>query len=136
MEAQHREVQELQKRICSFALTIALVVAALFLILGERAVAKGLVLGTCFSILNFVLLGKSVPMTLGQSRAKANIIGFGSMLARYAVLAIPMVIAVKMDSFSLVAVIIGIFSVQLMILLDHLVLKRIQESFSDSTTRQ
>ena len=127
MVTQHREVQELQKRICSWALSGALVLAALFLILGEKAVAKGLVLGTCFSIVNFVLLGKSLPMVLGQSRAKANVIGFGSMLARYGVLAFPIVIAVKWASFDLVAVIIGIFAVQMMILLDHLVLKRIQK---------
>jgi hypothetical protein len=99
MVTQHREVQEIQKRICSWALSGALIVAALFLILGEKAVAKGLVLGTCFSIVNFVLLGKSIPMMLGQSRAKANAIGFGSMLARYGVLAIPIVIGREMGFF-------------------------------------
>ena len=127
MTIQHDEVKELQKRVCSWALSGTLVFAVLFLILGEKAVAKGLVLGTCFSIVNFVLLGKSLPMVLGQSRAKANVIGFGSMLARYGVLAFPIVIAVKWASFDLVAVIIGIFAVQMMILLDHLVLKRIQK---------
>jgi hypothetical protein len=130
MVTQHREVQELQKRICSWALSGALILAVLFLILGEKTVAKGLVLGTCFSIVNFVLLGKSIPMMLGQSRARANAIGFGSMLARYGVLAIPIVIAVRWASFDLVAVVIGVFSVQIMILLDHFVIKRLQRSFT------
>jgi hypothetical protein len=136
MVTQHREVQEIQKRICSWALSGALIVAALFLILGEKAVAKGLVLGTCFSIVNFVLLGKSIPMALGQSRRKASAIGFGSMLARYGVLAIPIVIGVKWTSFDLVAVVIGIFAVQITILLDHFVLRRLQNSVKGSTAGQ
>jgi hypothetical protein len=136
MGTQHREVQEIQKRICSWALSGALIVAALFLILGEKAVAKGLVLGTCFSIVNFVLLGKSIPMALGQSRRKASAIGFGSMLARYGVLAIPIVIGVKWTSFDLVAVVIGIFAVQITILLDHFVLRRLQNSVKGSTAGQ
>jgi hypothetical protein len=136
MVTQHREVQEIQKRICSWALSGALIVAALFLILGEKAVAKGLVLGTCFSIVNFVLLGKSIPMMLGQTRARANVIGFGSMLARYGVLAIPIVMAVQWASFDLIAVIVGVFAVQMIILLDHLLLKRIQGRFKGSSARQ
>jgi hypothetical protein len=136
MTARNDEVKELQKRVCSRALSGALVVAALCLILGEKAVAKGLVLGTCFSIVNFLLLGKSIPMMLGRSRKKAGAIGFGSMLARYGVLAIPIVIGVKRASFDLTAVILGIFAVQIMILLDHLVLKRIQNRLKGSTAGQ
>jgi hypothetical protein len=136
MTIQHDEVTELQKRVCSWALSGALVFAVLFLILGEKAVAKGLVLGTCFSIVNFVLLGKAIPMMLGRSRRKARAIGFGSVLARYGVLAIPLVIAVRSASFDLVAVIIGIFAVQIMILLDHLVLRRLQKSVNGTTPGQ
>ena len=132
MATQHREVQEIQKRICSWALSGALILAAVFLIFGEKAVAKGLVLGTCFSILNFVLLGKSIPVLLGRSRRKAGVLSFGSMLTRYAVLAVPIVIGVKRDSFDLVAVVIGIFAVQIMILLDHFVIQRIQRSLSET----
>jgi hypothetical protein len=134
MATQPREVQELQKRICSWTLSGALVLAAVFLILGEKAVAKGLVLGTCFSIVNFMLMGKSIPMMLGRSRAKANAIGFGSMMLRYGVLAIPVVVAVTRASFDLFAVIVGVFAVQMMILLDHFVFKRIQKGFKGSTT--
>lgn len=132
----YREVQEVQKKVCSWALSGTLVVAAVFLILGEKAVAKGLVLGTCFSVLNFLLLGRSIPMMLGQSRARANVIGFGSMLARYAVLVVPLVIAVKMASFDFIAVVIGVFSVQVVILLDHVVLRWILRAFGDSASGQ
>lgn len=130
---QHPEVRELQKRICSRALSGALIIAAVFLIFGEKAVAKGLVLGTCFSIANFLLMGKSIPMMLGRSKAKAKVIGFGSVMARYVVLGIPVVIALKQDSFDLFAAIVGIFAVQIMILLDHFVLERIRRSLKGST---
>lgn len=132
----YREVQEVQKKVCSWALSGTLVVAAVFLILGEKAVAKGLVLGTCFSVLNFLLLGRSIPMMLGQSRARANVIGFGSMLARYAVLVVPLVIAVKMASFDFIAAVIGVFSVQVVVLLDHVVLRWILRAFGDSASGQ
>lgn len=128
----YREVRDLQKRVCSWALSGTLIAAAVFLILGERAVAKGLVLGTCFSIVNFLLLASSIPMVLGQSRRRANVIGFGSMLARYAVLVVPLVIAVKSASFHFVAVVIGVFAVQIVILLDHVVLRRILGASGDS----
>ncbi|MBN2034973.1 MAG: hypothetical protein JW836_17035 [Deltaproteobacteria bacterium] len=129
MITQPREVQELQKRICSWAIGGALVLAALFLIMGQKPVAKGLVLGTCFSIINFVLLGKSIPMLLGQSRRKASVIGLGCVLARYGILAIPIVIGLKLASFDFVAAIIGVFAVQVMILLDHFVMKPIQKGY-------
>jgi hypothetical protein len=115
----------IQKRISSQAITSALVVAVVFLIIQEKAIAKGLLLGTCFSIVNFLLLGKSIPMTLGQSRAKARLIGLASVLVRYGVLAIPMVMALKLVSFNFVAVVVGIFAVQIMTLVDYIVVRPI-----------
>jgi hypothetical protein len=103
----------------------ALVLAVVFLILQEKAIAKGLVLGTCFSIVNFLLLGKSIPMVLGQSRPRANAIGLASIFSRYFLLAIPMVIAIKSVSFSFVAVVVGIFAVQIVTLFDYLVIQLI-----------
>jgi hypothetical protein len=43
------------------------------------------------------------------------------------------VIAVKRASFDLFAAIVGIFAVQIMILLDHFVLKRIRRGLKGST---
>jgi len=123
MAKQHREVLELQKRTCSWALGGALVIAALFLVVGERALAKGLVLGTCFSILNFTLLSRSIPMLLGHGRGKASMIGLASVLTRFALLAVPLIIAVQSDSFHFVAVAVGIFAVQIVTLVDYIVIR-------------
>ena len=123
MVKQHREVLELQKRTCSWALGSALVIAAVFLVLSERALAKGLVLGTCFSILNFLLLGRSIPMVLGHGRGKASMIGLASTLTRFALLAVPLIIATQSVSFHFVAVVMGIFAVQIVTLVDYIVIR-------------
>jgi hypothetical protein len=106
-------------------MTSALVVALIFLFIQEKDIAKGLLLGTCFSILNFFLLGKSIPLTLGKSRSKAGFIGFTSLLTRYIILAIPLIVAVKSASFNFAAVAIGIFAVQIVTLVDHIVVRPI-----------
>lgn len=101
----------------------ALVLAVFFLIIQENSIAKGLVLGTLSSIINFLLLGISIPMTLGHTRYRAGFIGLISILARYALLAIPLIIGIKLDSFNFVAVVIGVFAVQIVTLIEHLVIR-------------
>jgi hypothetical protein len=123
MAQQHDEVTEVQKRISSRAMLSALFLGAVFFLFHEKTVAKGLVLGTCFSVLNFYLLGKSIPMVLGQTRRMASFIGLGSMLFRYILLAIPLVVAIKSASFDFVAVVGGIFAVQIVTLLDYIVIR-------------
>ena len=108
-------------------MTAAIVVAIVLIFFDEKAIAKGLLLGTLFSIANFIIMGKFIPLTLGQSRPKASMIGFASIMLRYVVLAIPMVIAIKSASFSFVAAVVGIFAVQIMTLIDHMVIKPITE---------
>ncbi len=128
---QDNGLSQIQRRICYFAITSALVVAVFFLLFHEKAIAKGLLLGTCFSIINFLLLGKSIPMTLGQSRSKARFIGLTSILFRFVILAIPMIVAIKSTSFNFVAVVVGIFSVQVVTLVDYIVIRPIFHGRSD-----
>lgn len=120
---QRAEVDRFQRRICFWAMTCALVLAFIFLFFHEKSLAKGIVLGTCFSIINFFLMGKSIYMILGRSRAKANAMGLMSILSRYFFLAIPLIIGMKYASFNFVAVVIGIFAVQIVILVDHIVVR-------------
>ena len=118
------EVLKTQKRICSWAMTSAIVVALVFIILDEKAIAKGLILGTLFSIINFVLLGKAIPIMIGQRLSKARILGLISILCRYGVLAIPLILGIEFDAFNFVAVVVGIFSVQVVTLVDYAVVQR------------
>lgn len=113
----------LQKRICTISITSSVVIAILFLLLHEKAIAKGILLGTIFSIINFLLLGKSLPLTLLKSRSKAGLIGLASRLIRFTVLAIPLIIGIKSSSFNFVAVTIGIFAVQIVLLIDNVIIR-------------
>ena len=122
---QDNGLSQIQRRICCLAITSALVVAVFFLLFHEKAISKGLLLGTCFSIINFLLIGKSIPMIIGRSRSKAGFIGLTSILFRFVILAIPMIVAIKSTSFNFVAVVVGIFSVQVVTLVDYIVIRPI-----------
>ncbi|NQT56625.1 MAG: ATP synthase subunit I [Desulfobacteraceae bacterium] len=122
---QDNELTQIQPRICYWAITFTIIISILFILVHEKAIAKGLLLGTCFSIINFFLLGKSIPMTLGKSRSKAGLISLASILFRYLILAIPMIVAIKSISFNFVAVVIGIFAVQIVTLINYIVIRPI-----------
>lgn len=123
MNKQTDEVSLFQKRICFWAMSSTLVLAAILLILEEKTIAKGLLLGTCFSISNFLLLGRFIPLTLGQSRAKARFISLASILSRYVLLAFPMILAVKLNSIDLAATVVGIFAVQIVTIFKYVIIR-------------
>ncbi|NIV98846.1 hypothetical protein GWN26_06705 [Candidatus Saccharibacteria bacterium] len=87
--------------------------------MGHKPVGKGLLLGAIFSVLNFILMGKSIALNFGRSKAKTISFSMGSILIRYLLLAIPLIAAVKYEQFNLVATILGIFMIQLVILAEH-----------------
>ena len=114
-------IRETEKKYSSRAMIAAIVVGFLFILAGYKPVGKGLVLGTIFSVINFVLIGETLPMRIGKSERKAFFSALGSIFFRYFLMAIPLILAIKYKQFNLIAVVFGIFSVQLMILSDHLV---------------
>ena len=119
----HNELNQIQRRISFWAFSSALILALVFILLQEKGIAKGLLLGTCFSIINFILLSKSIPMTLLRSRTGAGLVGLASIFLRYVILAIPLVVGVKLPSFNLIAVIVGIFAIQIVTLFDYIIIK-------------
>jgi ATP synthase protein I len=124
---QRSEVKRFQGRLCSRAMWSALIIAIVFICIHENALAKGLLLGTLFSITNFALLGKTIPMTLRPSRFRAGLIGFASISVRLSLLSIPMVVAIKSSSFDFVAVVIGIFSVQIVTLVEYIIIRPVMK---------
>jgi hypothetical protein len=112
-------VKEVQKKYASRALTLAIGVGLLLILMGHKPVGKGLVLGTIFSVLNFMLMGKSIALNFGRSKAKTISLSLGSIIFRYLLLAIPLVAAVKYEQFNLVAATVGIFMIQLVILAEQ-----------------
>jgi len=114
-------VKDTQKKYGSLAVTAAIFIGLVMILAGYKPVGKGLILGSLFSVINFVLMGETLPVKMGKSKRKAIFWSLGSILFRYFLMAIPLFLAIKMEQFSLIASICGLFMVQLMILADHLV---------------
>lgn len=99
---------------------VAAIVLALVLILtGYKPQGKGLVLGTIFSIVNFVVLGRTLSSRIGKSQRRAMLASLGSIAIRLAVMAIPLAGALFYAQFDVVAVAAGLFMVQMTILAGH-----------------
>ncbi|MGD9302211.1 MAG: ATP synthase subunit I, partial [Desulfobacterales bacterium] len=92
---------------------------AVLLLAGYKPVGKGLVLGAIFSVINFVLIGQALPLRIGYSKGKTFFLSLGSIFCRYALMAIPIVVAVKFEQIDLVGAILGLFMIQFVILADH-----------------
>ena len=122
MSSPSRGLEITPRKICTWAITYATAIAVICLLLQQTAIAKGLIIGAIFSVINFILLGQTLPITLFKSRAKAGMIGFGSILGRYVLLAVPLIIGIKSPSFNFVAVVIGIFSIQITTLFCYFVI--------------
>ena len=114
------ELRQIQKQYCSQAMLLAVGAGLVFLAAGAIPITKGLILGTFFSILNFILIGHALPMQLNRGRYQTFFICLGSIWMRYALLAIPLVVAAKFQMFNFFAAAVGILMVQLVILGHHL----------------
>lgn len=113
-------VKQTQKKYGSRALILAIAAGFLIMAFGYKPEAKGLILGTLFSVLNFVLIGETLPLRLGRSKRAATLIAFGSILLRFVLMAVPLVVAIRYPQFNVFTVIPGLLMVQLTILADHI----------------
>ncbi len=113
------QVKQIQKEYCSQAMLLAISIALIFLMLGAKPIAKGLILGTLFSIVNFMLIAQAMVMQLNKNKGKTIMVCLGSIWVRYMLLAVPLIIAIRFAAFNFFAVATGIFMVQLVILGRH-----------------
>jgi asparagine N-glycosylation enzyme membrane subunit Stt3 len=113
------QIRQTQKRYCSAAIAVAIFAGLLFILAGQKPIGKALILGTVFSIVNFILIGETLPLRIGKSKGKTFFISLGSIYFRYIILAIPLIMAIKLEQFNLFGVIIGIFLIQIVIMADH-----------------
>jgi hypothetical protein len=113
-------LKQTQKKYAIKTFTLAIVIALFFILMGQKPVAKGFIMGTFFSVINFILIGKTITLKFGRSKRKTFSISMGSIILRYLLLAIPLIAALKFEQLNLVATILGIFMIQLVILAEHL----------------
>ena len=112
-------VKQTQKIYGSRAIWVAIALGFGCFLLGYKPIGKGLVLGTIFSVINFVLIGRALPLRIGHSKRKTFVFSLGSIFFRYVLMAVPVVVAIKYEQFDLVGTILGLFMIQLVILADH-----------------
>jgi len=112
--------RETQKRYSYRALALAIGLALILIAAGYKPVAKGLLLGALFSVANFVLMGQLLPLRFGRSRRGAFAFSLLSIGVRYLILSVPVVMAIGMPQFQLAATIAGLFTIQVVILLEPL----------------
>jgi ATP synthase protein I len=124
-------IRQTQKKYCSRAITAAIFAGLFFILAGWEPIGKGLILGTIFSIINFIIMGEMLPLKIGKSKNKTYFLSLVSIFSRYIFLAIPLLIAVKFDQYNLIAVVFGIFMVQFFILAEQVYL-----NFSSNRRKQ
>ena len=111
-------LRQLQKRYCSRAMLIAIAGALLLILIGFKPMGKGLVLGTLFSIINFLLMAHTIQARLGKSQKRATQFALLSLWLRFAVMAVPLIVALSFESYHIATTVVGLFMVQLVILLE------------------
>ena len=104
-------------------MAVAILAGFGLMLAGQNAMGKGLILGTLFSVINFVVMGETIPFKIGKSKGRALVFSLGSVLLRYLLMAVPVVLALKFKEFHLIAVICGLFMIQLVILAEHIALQ-------------
>jgi hypothetical protein len=118
------EVKNIQKKYSSQAMLMAICVAFIFILIGHKAIGKGFLLASIFSVINFVLMAQFSPLKLGKTRVKASSMALFSIILRYAILSVPLIISIKMSSLNFFAAVAGLFTIQLVMVLDQVILKR------------
>jgi len=102
------------------ALFLVLAVAVILLVAVSKPAARGLVLGGLFSVLNFYLMSQVLAGRVRKTGWTGRSLGFIWLLARMGIMALPLLVALKMDFFSLAATAAGLFAIQASLLLEPL----------------
>lgn len=113
-------VRELRKKYCPTALFVAIVAGLILILLGHRDLARGLVLGTLFSILNFVMMSLSIELRMQKTRRSSTVMALLLVIMRFGLLTIPLIIAISYDKYHIIGTIVGIFMVQAVMLTEAL----------------
>ena len=103
------------------AFTGSVVVGLILFVLGLDTLARGLVLGSLFSVINFALMAHFLPKQISPSSKRSSMFAFFSLFIRLGLLAVPMAVALRSDSFHWAAVAVGLFIVPMAIFLEQFI---------------
>jgi hypothetical protein len=111
----------LQKALIRKALLFSLAAACIFLALNYKSAAKGIALGSIFSVVEFKLMALRLERRFVRRRRARDFFG---LAGRYGLLAIPLVVALKLPSINFAATVAGVFSVKAAIFYHFLISNR------------
>lgn len=117
------EYNDYVRRRIRLALLLAVAAAFILVLAGYRSEAKGLALGGLFSIINFLLLSRTIPAAVARRDRSGRSLAGLWIFGRLAVMAVPLFAAVKLEMFNLPATVIGLFIVQVTMLAEPVVKK-------------
>lgn len=113
-------IRQTQIKYCSRAIVISAATGLIFLLTELRDICRGLMLGTFFSIINFTLIGSTLSFKYKTLNIRLLPHALEFIETRHAILAIPLIISVMYDQYSIGAVILGLFSIELVLITDHI----------------
>jgi len=111
----------LKKSLIKKALLISLAVACIFLALDFKSAAKGVALGSIFSVVEFKLMALRLERRFVRGGKAKDFFG---LFGRYGLLVIPLVVAIKLPSINFAATVGGIFAVKAAIFYHFLISNR------------
>ncbi|MFP4194887.1 MAG: ATP synthase subunit I [Desulfosalsimonas sp.] len=115
----YEQIRKTEKKYSSAAIMLAVCVAVILIAAGMKPAGKGLILGTLFSIINFVVMGETLPGKIAGTRTRASIYSGMLLLLRYGLLAVPLILAIKLEAINLAATVAGLFMIQIMIVAEQ-----------------
>ena len=100
------------------------VVAAGALFMDYTAAAKGFILGSFFSLFNFIIMVRRAPDLLGRERKSATVFSGLSLLLRLGLMALPLYLALQMPDVDVIWTVLGLFNLQFSIIIYGQVVER------------
>jgi hypothetical protein len=111
----------LQRTLIKKALFFALAAACICLALNYKAAAKGIALGSVFSVADFKLMALLLPRRLGRQSRRGD---YFALICRFVLLSIPLILAIKLPSINFAATVVGILMMQAAIFFHFFLSKR------------
>ena len=121
----------LQRTLIKNTLFLALAVACTFLAFNQKAAAKGVALGSVFSVADFKLMALLLPRRLvGQRRISVYL----GTICRFGLLSIPLILALTLPSFNFAATVVGLLLMKAAVFYHYFISKGSTPSVGPSKT--
>ena len=118
------EIRKTEKKYASLTMITSLIIGSVLIAVSFKSEGKGLILGAIFSCINFVLMGEALPSIINKKKRKRFFFSLSSITVRYLILAFPLILGARYKTYNFCFVVIGIFTVQIIIIAESFFLKK------------